>query len=134
MGRTVKIGLIQVQQDKALGYDGLCDQRSRNGDPLLLPAGQLVRLAVAEALQINLFQDFVDFRIGCFAVLQLQRKGNIGADAELVEHIIFLKNKSHICVAVGIKMLLPEALGRNALDEDFTAVITVEPAEDVQQG
>ena len=31
-------------------------------------------------------------------------------------------------------MLLPEALGRNALDEDFTAVITVEPAEDVQQG
>lgn len=26
MGRTVKIGLIQVQQDRALGYDGLCDR------------------------------------------------------------------------------------------------------------
>lgn len=42
MGRTVKIGLIQVQQDRALGYDGLCDRLYTAAESCLRDGAELV--------------------------------------------------------------------------------------------
>ena len=74
-----------------------------------------------------------DFFIAGFSILQFDGQRNIGAYRKFFQHIILLENKPYICITIGVKVLLLEIFGGNALDNNFTVVISVQTAKQVEQ-
>ena len=109
------------------------NQRSCDGNSLLLTAGQCVRLAFGITFQVHLFQKLPYRRLVLGLVLQFQRQGNIILHRKLIENVILLENKAHKGVAVAVKILLREVFTATALNDHLTGGGAVQSAADIQK-
>ena len=91
LGVECRQGLIQQQHARPLG------ERPRKRHPLPLAAGKLVRLAIAQPVQLHECQHFLH-PAGAFRAahaVQLQAIADIVGHAHVREHRIALKNRVH---------------------------------------
>src|SRR5476651_1251104 len=74
-----------------------CVTSARDGHALLLPAGELVRIALPEAGETNILQRGVDFGgdLGRRSSCHLQRKRDVALDAHVRKQRVALQNGAH---------------------------------------
>ena len=71
---------------------GPVDQRPRQGNPLLLPPGELGRLAAGQVRELHEFEGFVGERQGILHTPALGPEGDIVTDRQMGEEGIGLKD------------------------------------------
>ena len=114
-------------------YFGLFYERAGDGDPLLLTAGQRVRFALAEAFEVDHFEQAVNRRLVVLLALELKSERNILFDVELVQNIVFLEHETYVRVAVAVEVGAGKVLAALSLDDDFAAVGRIQSARNVKQ-
>ncbi len=108
-------GRLVGKDDGRLG-----SERTRDGDPLLLTAGEVVGQVFQLALQTQRFDDAVDVGgIGCLTV-QLHRQDNIFKDIQHWHQIVVLKDEADLSSAEDGQFLILEG-------EDFLASTSTLP-------
>ena len=123
-------GLVR-QQDV-----GIVHQSAGNGHPLHLTAGHLAGMLVQLVSQTHLFQCLG----GPAAALRTRNAGNGQCQLHVGEHrlvgnqIVALEHKTNGVVAVGVPVAVGVFFGGNTVDDQITAVVAVQAADDVQQG
>ena len=110
-------------------------QGTGNGHSLHLTAGHLIGLFMKLIAQANGFQG----NLGPLFALRGRNAGDgqcqlhIGKDALMGNQIIALEHEADGVVAVGIPVPVIVFLGGNAVDDQITAVVTVQTADDIEQ-
>ena len=98
------------------------------------PCVMTVDLAAAEAVEIDRFEDAVQLLIGRGSALQFECECDVCADGEFFEHIVLLKDKSNVGIAVAVESLLVKILGGDTLDDDLAGIVLIETAKQIEHG
>ena len=127
---------VRVERTRRLvRHDDLrvLDERTRDGNALLLTARKLVGLALGKARQVHLLQDRADRLRRCFFALKLKSKRDIRAHGEVVKHVILLEDKADKGIAVGVKVTARKVARAFALDDKLAAVVAVKTAHNIEK-
>lgn len=79
------------------------------------------------------FSNLGDFFAVFVFALQFERQRNVFFHAELVQNVVFLKDKSYKRVAVAVEVGLTERLAALAFDNDFAAVGCVQSPAKIEE-
>ena len=111
-------------------------QRTGNGYTLHLPAAHLVGLFVDLIFQSHLFQRLDGTAAALFPGYAGKRQGqlHIGQHILMRDQIVALEDETDGMVAVIIPVFIFEIFGGSAIDDQITAGILIQPADDVEQG
>ena len=109
-------GLVRDEQG------GIVDDGSGDGDPLLLAAGELVRITVGLVLEIHQIQDFSHSFLDLFSggAHHFHGKGDIFPDGHLGQQAVVLEHAADEA-AVGRHLSVLEMTHVNAVHDDFSA-------------
>ena len=110
-------------------------ERSRDRDSLHLSAGELGGLFMHLLPQSDAFQLFLRplSSLPAAASRQRHRKLDIAPQGLMRNQIIALKNKTDRVVAIGIPVTALIGAGRDAVDEQLTAVAVIQAADNIEQ-
>jgi hypothetical protein len=109
---------------------GLHGQRPRQRHALPLPAGELVRIPVREAVEVHQLEQLVDapHDLGLGALADLQAEGDVLPDRHVLESGVVLEHEADVA-------LLRGQPGRiRARDQDRPGVRALEPRDHAQEG
>ena len=111
------------------------DQRPRDGHPLHLPAGELIRLFIHMLFKTDLPQRLLGppFSLPSGDAGDRQRKLHVGPHALMHDQIVALEHEADGVVAVGVPVPVAEAACGDAVDDQIPGVIAVKAADDIQQ-
>jgi len=115
---------------------GIHGQSAGNGDPLLLPAGQLRRIVMSMAAQANPFQFSHGSGIGLLlahAPDPQQGDPDVVHGGEVVKEVEVLKDHSHL-LAVGIELALAMVIDPVSLQPDFASFGSDEKIDALEEG
>ena len=114
---------------------GVLDEDAGDGDPLPLAPGQLARIAVLEAEQIDFLEDGADAGILVFEVAHdVEGEGDVFLDRQFGDELVVLEDEAAVGGAVGIELFRGEGIEVLPLDEDLAVRLVVEGAKQVQEG
>ena len=116
-------GLVEQQ------YVRLDRQGPRQGHPLALAAGELVRITIGELLQANEAEQLLHLRLSLRArdLLYLQSVGDVGEDGQVAKRCVILEAKADVAVAGGRRRHVAISQANSP------AVERREPGDDSQQ-
>jgi hypothetical protein len=103
---------------------------------LFLTSGQFTQFPAVEAAQFDFIDDCFQplFSFGTFQSLQFQREADVLFKIEVLEDVIFLKNKTDITVQIFIEFLLGEMSHVLVFDDDGAVIRLVKTSEHVEKG
>ena len=124
-------GRLVGQQDV-----GVVDQCAGNGHTLHLAAGHFAGVLVQLVAQTYLLQRLGGpvAALGTGNARDGQRQLHIGKHCLVRDEVIALEHKANGVVAVRVPVAVGIFLGGDAVDDQITAVVAVQTANDVQQG
>ena len=130
-GFLVEVARRLVAEDEA----GVLDEGAGDGDPLPLAAGQLARISVLEAEQIDFLEDGADAGILVFEVAHdVEGEGDVFLDRQFGDELVVLEDEAAVGRAVRVELFRGEGIEVLPLDEDLAVRLVVEGAKQVQEG
>ena len=130
-GFLVEVARRLVAKDEA----GVLDEGAGDGDPLPLAPGQLARIAVLEAEQIDFLEDGMDAGILILEVAyDVEGEGNVFLDRQFGDELVVLEDEAAVRGTIRIEFFRGEGIEVLPLDEDLAVRLVVEGAKKVQEG
>ena len=114
---------------------GVLDEGAGDGDPLPLAPGQLARIAILEAEQIDFLEDGMDAGILVLEVAyDVEGEGNVFLDRQFGDELVVLEDEAAVRGTIRIEFFRGEGIEVLPLDEDLAVRLVVEGAKKVQEG
>lgn len=130
-GLLVEVARRLVAKDEA----GVLDEGAGDGDPLPLAAGQLARITVLEAEQVDFLEDGADAGFFVFEVAyDVEGEGDVFLDRQFGDELVVLEDEAAVGGAIRVELFRGEGIEVLPLDEDFSVRLVVEGAKQVQEG
>ena len=127
-GMEISGGLIRQN------YSGICDDRARDADKLLLTAGKLTGKKVLLAHDLKLIECVADDRLAVLPayVAIRERQLQIFEDSLIVEQVITLKDETDVAIAQSRALFGVERMHCNVIEIVFARPGLIVHPEDVE--